>query len=208
MGSRTEIHDRVLNAKNREELMSAYAEWADHYDGDLLDELGYVAPALLIQLFAGHVTDAQARILDAGCGTGIVGELLSRQGFGDIDGLDYSQDMLAQAQGKGVYRRLLQADLTRTLDIESATYDAVVSSGTFTCGHVGPEALGELVRITRPGGHVCFTVREQAWAEDGYADRIAALAEGGAWAKVEERTEDYIKTEGSRCRLCLYRVEG
>jgi predicted TPR repeat methyltransferase len=208
MSTRTEIHDRVLNAKNREELMAAYAEWARRYDSDLLDELGYVAPALLIQLFAGHVSNGQARILDAGCGTGIVGELLTRRGFQDIDGLDYSKHMLQQAQGKGVYRELLQADLTQDLDIAAGTYDAVVSAGTFTLGHVGPEALGELIRITKPGGHICFTVREEAWTEAGYAGRISALVDGGTWAKVEEKTEEYIKKEDSHCRLCLYRVSG
>lgn len=208
MGNRKEIHDRVLNAVDTDDLMAAYAEWAGNYDGDLLDELGYVAPALLVQLLAAHLSDRGARVLDAGCGTGIVGELLHRAGFRDVEGLDYSAEMLAQAEKKEVYRKLFRADLTGPLDLESDTYDAVVSAGTFTCGHVGPEALRELIRITKPGGPVCFTVREQAWEEDDYAARISALERAGAWRRVEEQVADYIRDEGSRCRLCLYEVLG
>lgn len=36
MSNRKEIHDRVLNASNKEELMDAYSDWADRYDSDLL----------------------------------------------------------------------------------------------------------------------------------------------------------------------------
>jgi 2-polyprenyl-3-methyl-5-hydroxy-6-metoxy-1,4-benzoquinol methylase len=74
MSTRREIHDRVLNASNTEELMTAYSEWAEKYDNDLLGEMGYVAPMIASKLLVSHLEDKGARIMDAGCGTGIVGE--------------------------------------------------------------------------------------------------------------------------------------
>lgn len=206
MANRREIHDRVLNASNTEELSKAYKEWADSYDQDLIYEMGYVAPLLATQLFSDNVKDRSTIILDAGCGTGLVGEYLHRHGYKNIEGLDYSRAMLEKAGQKQIYQKLKQGDLTESLDIESNTFDAVISVGTFTCGHVGPEAFEELLRITKPGGHICFTVREQAWEEDSYLDKIGTFQRDGAWTMLAESTADYIKSEDSNCRICLYQV--
>jgi predicted TPR repeat methyltransferase len=189
-----------------EELDEAYNDWAEHYDQDLIDEMGYVAPLLATQLFTNNVDDRSAAILDAGCGTGLVAEHLLRQGYQNIEGLDYSAKMLEQAEQKQIYKKLIQGDLTATLDIATDTYDAIISVGTFTCGHVGPEAFDELLRITRPGGYICFTVREQAWEEDSYHEKIGTLQSEGSWSMRAESTADYIKSESSNCKICLYQV--
>ncbi|MGB3222345.1 MAG: class I SAM-dependent methyltransferase [Desulforhopalus sp.] len=206
MDKRREIHDRVLNASNTEELAKAYSEWADDYDQDLIDEMGYVAPLKATQLFSDNVEDRSTIILDAGCGTGLVGECLRRHGYKNIEGLDYSRAMLEKAGQKQIYRKLTQGDLTGSLDIASNTFDAIISVGTFTCGHVGPEAFDELLRIAKPGGHICFTVRDKAWEEDSYFDKIGALQRNGGWTMLAESTTEYIKSDGSNCRICLYQV--
>ena len=206
MSKRRDIHDRVLNATSTEELMTVYGEWAEKYDHDLLDEMGYVAPMIACDLLKRYLDRKAARILDAGCGTGIVGQLLHQGGYGNIEGLDYSPQMLAQAEGKGIYTALHRGDLTKTLAIGDNAYDAVISVGTFTCGHVGPEAFGELVRITSPGGFLCFTVREQAWDADDYRARVQAIEAGGRWIEQEVLTADYIREEDARCKVCLFSV--
>lgn len=206
MGYRKKIHDRVLNASTKKELMDAYGEWADRYDTDLIDEMGYVAPTIASTMLQDYLNDFDVRILDAGCGTGLVGECLYESGYRNIDGLDYSHDMLEKAKEKGVYRSLSQGDLTRRLDIPDDRYDAVISVGTFTCGHVGPEAFGELVRVTKRSGHICFTVREQAWEEHDYGAAAAAIEKRNAWKRVKAKDTAYIQKEGSSCKVCLYRV--
>lgn len=206
MSNRKKIHDRVLEASSPEELMAAYSEWADNYDGDLLGEMGYVAPMIASKLLQNYLDRKDTRILDAGCGTGIVGELLHQGGYGNIEGLDYSQDMLNKARAKSIYKTLNRGDLTGSLDIEDATYDAIISVGTFTCGHVGPEAFGELIRITKTGGHLCFTVREQAWEEDDYRAKLRNYENNSLWELQELRTADYIQQEGARCKVCLYKI--
>lgn len=206
MANQRKMHDKVLNASNTEELAKAYNEWADSYDQDLVDEMGYVAPFIATQLFSDNVKNRSTSILDVGCGTGLVGEYLRRHGYRNIEGLDYSRAMLDKAGQKQIYQKLIQGDLTGSLDIMSNTFDAIISVGTFTCGHVGPEAFNELLRIAKPGGHICFTVREEAWEEDSYRDKIAALQQGGAWSMLAESTADYIESDNSNCRICLYQV--
>lgn len=207
MSNRKEIHDRVLNATDKDQLADAYKEWADQYDHDLLQEMDYVAPDHASKLLLSFLKDKNADIMDIGCGTGIVGEKLYAQGFDNLSGLDYSRHMLDKAEKKQVYQDLFQADLLQPLDIKNDRYDAIISVGTFTCGHVGPEALGELVRITKPGGYVCLTIREQAWEEDNYRATMDNMVEAGAWTPRDERTTEYIRQEGTNCKICLYQVE-
>ena len=44
------------------------------------------------------------KILDAGAGTGIIGEMLVQQGYRNIDALDISEEMLNLAKQRNVYR--------------------------------------------------------------------------------------------------------
>jgi predicted TPR repeat methyltransferase len=206
MNNRKEIHDRVLNASTKEELMQAYHEWADYYDHDLIDELSYVAPLEASSLLMSYMESRASRLLDAGCGTGLVGKCLYEFGYTHLDGLDYSKSMLKKAEEKKVYSNLIQADLTAPLDFVDDYYDAVICVGTFTCGHVGPEAFNELIRIVKVDGYICFTVRDQAWNEDDYAATIESLVHKGAWKLLEEQVSDYIQHEGSMCKVCIYRV--
>lgn len=115
--------------------------------------------------------------------------------------------MLDKAKQKNVYRELFQADLTNPLNIEDKTYDSIICVGTFTCGHVGPEALHELVRITKPKGYICITVREQAREQDPYRETIDKISHKGDWRLITEITTGYIIKEDTTCQICLYQVK-
>lgn len=199
------IFDKVYNAKDHDVLMDAYKDWAGQYDADLEQE-GYVAPAAAAAILDTYVEDKNAYILDAGCGTGQVGALLAKAGYTTMDALDYSEDMLAEAEKKNVYKKLTQADLTRPLDIADNTYDAIICVGTFTYGHVGPDSFGELIRITKDGGYICFTVREGAYEDHDYRKHMLNLEGTGCWELEELRQADYIRGESVTCKVCLYRV--
>ncbi|MFW5733867.1 MAG: class I SAM-dependent DNA methyltransferase [Oceanidesulfovibrio sp.] len=199
------IFDKVYNAKDHEILMDAYKDWAGKYDSDLAEE-GYVAPAASAAVLDNYLEDKNAYILDAGCGTGLVGELLAKAGYKNQDALDYSKEMLDEAAKKGVYKKLLQADMTKPLEIADDTYDAIICVGTFTYGHVGPDAFGELIRVTRNGGYICFTVREGAYEEHDYRKHMLKLEGKGCWELEELREADYIKGDNVTCKVCLYRV--
>ncbi|MCS5591771.1 MAG: class I SAM-dependent methyltransferase [Gammaproteobacteria bacterium] len=203
------MHPRVFNtlhSAGQEELESIYKDWADQYEQDVIDLIGYIGHTIATELLLKYLGDSQARILDAGCGTGLVGEALSRKGFSNVLGVDFSQAMLDQAGEKGVYQSLELADLTKDFVCNDNSFDAIVCAGTFTCGHVGPGALNEMVRITKAGGYISFTVREQEWDEAPYADVIASLKDQGRWQCVEQCYTGYNLKEGANCQLCLYRV--
>ena len=106
------------------------------------------APAQNVELLLKYLPMEEAVVLD-GCGTGLVGQLLAKTRKFQIDGADYSQSMLDKVQAKGYYRALQQVDLNQPLQIAADTYNAVICIGTFTLGHVQPEALQEMLRITK-----------------------------------------------------------
>lgn len=199
--------DKVYTATNHAELMDAYSDWAGDYDDDTVGRFGYVAPKLTAKALAQVQDDTSARILDAGCGTGLVGEALLDLKFKNIDALDYSQAMLDEAGKKDVYNKLMQADLSKPLDLRNDAYDAVICVGTFTYGHVDAKGFDELIRITKPGGHICFTIREGAYEDYGYRDRMLALEQSDAWELVSLEDADYFnKEENVTCKMCTYRV--
>ena len=206
MGHRTEIHDKVLNAKSLQDISEAYGVWAKTYDQDLLDNFGYQAPARSVDLLRKYLLNKEAVVLDAGCGTGLVGQLLVKAGRIQIDGADYSESMLAEAQSKQCYQNLQQVDLNQPLDYETASYDAVICIGTFTLGHVQPKALREMVRVTKTGGVICFTVRDEFWLKSDFGRLLNELEQSGQVELIELQTIDYIFSEGSKCKLILLTV--
>jgi SAM-dependent methyltransferase len=57
----------------------------------------------------------QARILDAGCGTGLAGQILAARGYRNVEGLDLSAGMLREAGKKARYAALHQQTLGEPL---------------------------------------------------------------------------------------------
>lgn len=163
-----------------------YREWADSYEDDFMASHRYVCHLRVAERFAAAADRSDGPVLDVGCGTGVVGWALSRQGGWAIDGLDISPDMLAVAHekrnqaGEPVYGALIEADLTQPLDIASDVYGAVVSAGTFTIGHVGPSAIGELARIARPGALLVLGVNSVFFEESGFQAHLRSLVDEGA----------------------------
>ncbi|KIW29283.1 uncharacterized protein PV07_05108 [Cladophialophora immunda] len=174
-----------------------YNEWALEYDKDLEAE-EYAAPRLAAQALAdafdGDRRGEAARlrglqILDAGCGTGLVGVELARFGAQTVTGLDISPGMLAVARGTGVYGALEQADLSAPRPIAKPDdfFDAVLCVGTLTRGHVGPQVVEEFVRVVKPGGCIVATVLDDIWESAGFSaevERLRAAAAGASRIEV------------------------
>ena len=161
------------------EAKSLYRDWADSYDADLVESLGYVGPVRVADIAHSCCPDVSARILDVGCGTGLVAQRLSQLGHKQIDGLDFSKEMLEVARSKDIYVDLMNADLTKTLSINPSVYDLVVSCGTFTHSHVGPEVFDELLRIIRPNGIVCVSINAEIYESNGFYKKLSNLESAG-----------------------------
>jgi ubiquinone/menaquinone biosynthesis C-methylase UbiE len=205
--------DRVFAASSTEESRRLYDEWAATYDSDM-QKHDFTAPRLVAEGVARglklnhlHRDSSQIlkdlRIMDAGCGTGTVGNELAKMGAEDIDGLDISEGMLNVARKSGAYKDLKIADLTKKLEFEDGEYDALVCCGTFTHGHLGPEPLAEFVRIVKSGGVVVATVLESHWAEKGFEAETERLAKSGVCDIVEKKVHQYRKDAGGGVILIL-----
>lgn len=200
------LWEATYEANTDEELLTAYKDWADLYDKDTCDVMGYVGPAKAAIQLDNHLDTRECRLLDAGCGTGLVGEVLSEMGYCRMDAMDFSRDMLAEARKKSVYDTLLKQDMNQSLDIPDNTYDATICVGTFTYAHVGPHAFEELVRVTRPGGYVCFTVRDGAYQEYGYRNKMLEMEAENQWTLQELREDDYLVKEEVTAKFFTYQV--
>lgn len=165
------------------EARDLYDEWADSYDQDL-NELDYAFPAnaanALIQALGTNVDISELKILDAGCGTGLVGAILaSEHGAKHVDGVDISPGMLKVARKTAAYQDLNEVDLTKRIPRDDGSYGAVICVGTLTEGHVGPSVLDEFVRVLRTSAVVAATVLSKIWETHGFKDKVQELQKAG-----------------------------
>ena len=173
--SRPRLHSPTLDPrlarnygeKNSDEVRFTYRDWADTYDSELLDEFGYQAPNAAVETLQKHLPSLDSVILDMGCGTGLVGELLHSLGYRHLDGLDLSPEMLEKAKARGVYRTLGEADLTETLEIEQI-YDAVICVGVFSHQRNQAFDLVKLFAGLKPNGVLVATVNGKGWRDIGW----------------------------------------
>ena len=185
-------HNRVqwvYSSNSNQELEERYDQWAAEYDKDLAEEFEWNAPQTAADLFAKHVP-AGAKILDAGAGTGLVGECLAQSGYGNLYAMDLSLGMLEEARGKDLYKDFRQMTLGEELGYDTDSFDAVISVGVFTTGHAPVHAFDELARITKPGGFIVFSLRVDLYEEGGFKEYQGGMEEAGKW-KLAELSESY-----------------
>jgi predicted TPR repeat methyltransferase len=200
-----DLLQRAYDVKSPEEVIDLYQDWAGSYDQQLERELRYVAPAVIAQMLSTAEPDHTARVLDIGCGTGLVGVSLSKLGFIHVDGLDMSSQMLNEARRKGVYRELIQADLNESLDLISSTYGAAISCGTFTHGHVDANALDRIAPLLKPGAIFACTIHQAVWEEAGFERVLERLGSDGVLVIEEIYDRAYFDGSGPDGRFCLLR---
>eukprot|EP00040_Diaphanoeca_grandis_P006135 m.36098 g.36098 ORF g.36098 m.36098 type:complete len:302 (-) comp17260_c0_seq1:98-1003(-) len=202
---------KTYAATTKEGLMDAYADWSATYDEDSITRFGYVAPMRAAQILNRHLVErtlantahassstytpatSQARIVDIGAGTGLVGEELHRLGHTRVVGVDLSEAMLDIARDKGCYEDVICVDLQNRASMGTAAlqshvpFDAAVSVGTFTPNHVGKETLDAVICLVRPGGLLCLSLRDD-FVEDltnGFQEKLNELIEFGVLLKLE-----------------------
>ena len=164
--------DIVYNEKNSIKLKQHYKSWANDYDQDLID-WGYAYPSQLKKIISQDIKlKKSSKILDAGCGTGLVAEVLGDMNFKNIVGLDYSLDMLKIAKDKKIYTRLIQESLNKKTSLRSNQFDVVLCTGVLTSGHVGAKAINELIRVTKNKGYLILSIAESIYEKLGFKDEI------------------------------------
>lgn len=103
--------------------------------------------------------EPQGALIDVGCGTGAYTVGLLTRGW-DVTGVDFSEDMLRRAGGKGV--DTVHADAT-ALPFGAASFDAAVSVFTHTDIDDFPAAVGEVARVLRPDAPFVYVGAHPCW---------------------------------------------
>lgn len=204
--TRAPADQRVQQARqlqSADEARALYRDWAADYDEDIAGTLKFTGGIDITKMLAQGVTDKSSRIVDLGCGTGLVGAELQRLGYSDLDGIDLSPEMLDVARSKGIYRNLIEADLLRTLDIADATYDAAISAGTFTTGHVNALRLSEFLRIVKPGGWLACVVASDFWKSGGFGPATERLQSEGLIMSFQYTIMPISETDKATAHFCL-----
>ena len=196
----------LKDAKNDNRLTEVYRDWAKKYDYDNDHVLGTVSQPKSVNLLSTRLKDKTAKIIDVGCGTGLVGEKLKAKDFIYFDGLDISKDMLSIAKARG-YRNLFLGSLNKQLPVLDDAYDAAMCIGVFTHGHVSSDGFNELCRIVKPGGYVCFTINEGVFEEYGFKEMIAEFQLNKAWEVISLYKDDYMTLENVKGYYCLAVVQ-
>ena len=162
-----------------------YRNWASTYDADFAQRNKYVYPKTIAVICAELADkDSPLTILDIGCGTGIVGTCLSELlPTCIIDGVDISPEMLSVASTKlrvntqPVYDNLFEVDLTQPISFAKAKYDIAISAGTFTHGHLGPNALINVLSTVRPGAQMVVGINKVHFNANGFSTALQAAVD-------------------------------
>ena len=203
-----DVSDKVpiYKLKTTEDVMKYYDEWSkkNKYDKDMVD-WNYTGPKETSEVFIKYEKNKNAKIYDAGCGTGLVGAELKKHGFSNFFGADLSQKILDLVP-KNLYQKLDKVDLNKVIQEKDNTFDAVMCVGTFTFGHVKPPALDEFIRITKNKGLICFTINEGIYEEYGFDEKIDQLKKDNKWKEIEFFKSNYIASKDVNAWLGLYEV--
>ena len=173
----------IWSSKDTAELRARYDKWASDYDADLDEAFGWIGPEKAAEVLADLVP-TEAKVLDAGAGTGLVGLALASHGYKNLIAADISEGMLNRARKKKVYREFYRVVLGEPLAFKTDSFDAVISVGVLTEGHAPPSALVELVRLTKPGGCIVFTLRTDLYETGGFKEIQEGLVHRNRWTLV------------------------
>ena len=178
-GSKTEEALKLLEGayaiQTPEDSKVYYKDFSQNYDETFVKQLSYTYPRRVAEELLAHF-DGDGIICDIGCGTGLVGEELKNLNANIvIDGFDISSEMIAVAKTKNVYRNFFELDLTQPVLGVPNDYAALISSGTFTHGHLGPEILVNLLSLCRYNALLTVGINAEHYRDKGFEKVINEL---------------------------------
>lgn len=126
-------------------------------------------------------------ILDAGCGTGLVGDLV-RDLASRLDGVDMSSAMLKTAREKGIYSEIHQGDLVACMLGKPGSYDAITCAATLIHFSDLAPVFDAAAAALRENGLFVFTLFPNENGDVAVAQN-SNLAKGGCFA----HSPDYVR---------------
>lgn len=179
--------DTVYSYQSPKDLERFYNDWAHEYD-DYTKDVNYILPDQVAKIFFdiisrdNHIKEKGYKILDIGCGTGLLGESLSSLNEDLwIEGVDISSSMIRIAYLKQrknftpVYDWVITDDLTNPKLLLQNYYDYFISSGTFTLGHLGPDDLLNSLSYLKSEGIAVISIKEDHFIKDNFEQMFVKL---------------------------------
>lgn len=177
--------EKMIRSGDPDIVKQGYDAWAESYDADH-EDFGQPLLDTFVRLFREHVPRDTKPILDAGAGTGRMGEVLQRYGYSDFIGIDMSPGMLRIARQRPVYTETHCMTLGAPLGFADETFAVTASLASFAPGHAGKEAFPDLIRVTKSGGLLILALRAGCEDLTGFDAARARLSEIGAWQLIDE----------------------
>lgn len=151
--------ERVADTPPPAFVEALFDQYAPRFDTALVDGLGYRGPHILMEALDGAGFAEAARALDLGCGTGLMAAPL-RHRCAVLEGVDLSAGMLEIAARRGLYDRLVKADIA-ALRLDETGFDLIVAADVFAYLGALEAVIAWCAGSLRPEGRLAFTVESQ-----------------------------------------------
>lgn len=152
----------LVDTSDPETIVKFYDSWSEKYAEDLVLIGNYTGHIKCVEAFLRLNLDHSVQILDLAAGTGLLGAEVIKHGYDNIDGMDSSPGMLAQARKLGIYKNCIQACIGKlgSIPVNRETYDVILMANGFAPGQIYPSSLPEMLRVLRPGGYLLWTMKD------------------------------------------------
>lgn len=161
-----------------DETMAVYDAWAATYEAEV-SARGYRTPGRVARALAAHLPEGIRPVLDFGCGTGLSGLALLREGIGPVHGTDIVEAMVAEARQKDIYEKLWTGQ-PGVRPADPGVYRALVATGVVSLGAAPPETMDLLVDALAPGDVLAMSFNDPTLEHGGYDDRLGDHVEAGS----------------------------
>ncbi len=145
------LRGQTVEAPQTAYVEALFDDYAGRFDTSLVEKLGYRVPALLSEMVD---CNSPSRIfkhcVDLGCGTGLMAQALGSKSSRKT-GIDLSAAMLAKADEKKLYAKLIKSDLVSGM-IASGHADLIVAADVFMYfGSLNPVMAAVASHLTQDG---------------------------------------------------------
>ena len=171
--------DKAYSLHSAKATQDLYNRWAVSNEAEVAEN-GYATPARVADALWDVMPDADAPILDFGCGTGLSGLALRREGYEVLDGVDPSPEMIARALRKQAYRHLEQIGMEGDLHWEPGTYRAITGIGVLGTGAAPAATFDRIMSGLAKGGYFAFSYNDHALADAAYTAKLNEWLDCGA----------------------------
>ena len=180
------LEDRYVPKAPEQYVRNLFDQYAPTFEQQLLNKLNYQVPEALQKMLARHRADIASKgtSLDLGCGTGIMGQVLSDYCQSWV-GVDLSEKMLEQARLKSCYDELHAMDLTCYLKKTQRLFSLFVAADSFIyMGDLQPVFLN-MQRCAQRNALVAFSIEHCP-----HNEQMVKLKKNGRYAHC---VEDVVK---------------